>query len=113
MLDELGGELLFGRKVDVAMWDVATAHDRVVDLIYEIPDPERVVQGSAQPAARSSLTSLPLAFLSDFSAEVFSAARPVRPDEHIVALGMDTGGKTHRATTEVDGTDHPFDHSAR
>lgn len=108
MLEELGGELLFGRKVDVAMWDIAAAHDRVADLIYEVPDPELMVADNSQPVARSNLTSLPLAFRSDRSAEVFSATRAVRPGEHIVALGMDPGGDTRG----MDRSERPLDRSA-
>jgi len=104
MLTELGGELLFGRKVDITMWDTAAMHDRVVELAYEVPDPEQVVTES-QPTARSNLICLPLAFRSDHDAEVFSATRPVRPGEHVAAIGMDPGGDVGPVATEAERSD--------
>jgi Kef-type K+ transport system membrane component KefB len=92
ILDEIGGELLFGRQVDLTVWDVAAARDTVIDLVYELPDPEEAVTDISPAGGNSRLTTLPLAFHSNHDSEVYSATRAVRDGEQIIALGMNPDG---------------------
>jgi hypothetical protein len=92
ILDEVGGELLFGRQVDLTVWDVAAARDTAIDLVYELPDPEEAIRETSRAEGHSKLTTLPLAFHSDHDSEVYSASRGVRDGEQIVALGMNPYG---------------------
>jgi Kef-type K+ transport system membrane component KefB/Trk K+ transport system NAD-binding subunit len=96
LLDDLGGELLFGRQVDLADWDVAVAHRTVVDLSYELADPEDVVRSAARSTNRSTLSSLPLVVRSDSSVEVFSPERRVREGDQVLALGKASDGWSAR-----------------
>ncbi len=91
MVEELDAEILFGRQVDLTVWDVAAARGAVVDLEYEVPDPEEMIQSGSHLSGRSRLTSLPLVFRSDHSCDIYSAGRAVRAGEQIIALGMDPG----------------------
>lgn len=88
LLDEVSGEPLFGRNIDLTVWDVAVAADTVVDLTYELADPKDVVSGAPRNRNRSDLESLPLVVRSTHSSDVFSSNREVRDGEQVVAIGM-------------------------
>ncbi|MDJ0497800.1 MAG: cation:proton antiporter [Acidimicrobiia bacterium] len=87
LLDDLGAELLFGRQIDLAEWDVAVSHKAALDLSYELADPEEIVRHPHHHTDRSTLSSLPLVVRSEHSVDVFSASRTVKEDEQVVALG--------------------------
>lgn len=104
LLDDLGAELLFGRQIDLAEWDVAVGHSAVVDLSYELVDPEDVVQNAGHSTSRSTLASLPLVVRSEQAVDVFSAERSVREGDQVLALGKAPDRSSPRA---VGGSESP------
>lgn len=81
MMDDIEAKLLFGRKVDLNEWDFAVSRDNVVELTYELGDPENALDEPLH-------ASLPLTVESDSSAEVFAADRPASNGERVVAIAM-------------------------
>ncbi|MDJ0953639.1 MAG: cation:proton antiporter [Acidimicrobiia bacterium] len=88
MLDEIGGKQLFGRPIDLTVWDVAVATGRTVDLEYAVADPEEVFSNEPRGIGRRELESLPLVIRSEQGWDLFSVDREMKPGETILALGM-------------------------
>lgn len=102
LLDEVSGETLFGRNVDLTVWDVAVSADTVIDLTYTVADPDEVVRDTPRAIPRDDLQSLPLVVRSSAGCDVFSSSREVSDGEEVVAIGMPvtakrSGGKRNTA----------------
>ena len=88
LLDEVAGEQLFGRCVDLTVWDVAVMAENVVDLAYTVADPDEVVRKTPRGTPRPDVQSLPLVVRSAQGCDVFSSDREVRDGEEVLAIGM-------------------------
>ena len=87
MLEAIEGKPLFGRAIDISVWDVAAATGRTVDLEYTVPDPDEIFASEPMGNGRRELESLPLIVRSDHGWDLFSGETDVRPGETILALG--------------------------
>ncbi len=107
LLEEVSGEHLFGRRVDLTVWDVAVAANTVADLTYELVDPEDVVAAAPPSRSRSHLQSLPLVVRSEHRTDIFSSNREVRDGEQVVAIGMPGTRRVspQRGNTDPDRSD--------
>ena len=87
MLDELDGELLFGRPVDVDLWDADLEQDRVVDLEYSIAEPSELLEAKSIDKRQAALTSLPLVIQTPDGYEPYVGDRDLASDDRVEALG--------------------------
>lgn len=87
MLDELDGELLFGRPVDVDLWDADLEQDRVVDLEYSIAEPSDLLEADGVDEQQAALTSLPLVIQTPEGYEPYVSDRDLASDDRVEALG--------------------------
>jgi Kef-type K+ transport system membrane component KefB len=90
MLEEIGGELLFSRAVDVASWDADLDLDRVTELSYAVADPEdALTHGAAVDPGRARVTSLPLVVEGADAVRLFSSHAALQEGDRVIALGRD------------------------
>ena len=88
VLDGMGGELLFGRPVDLLAWDADLDQGRVVDLDYQVAEPEALLESSQPDPAQSELVTLPLVTRSPDKAMPFSGEHELGASTHVLALGV-------------------------
>lgn len=102
MLEEINGGRLFGRAVDLTEWDVAAARDELVELRYEVADPEDVLGHEPRGNPDRNLETLPLLVRTAHHWDIFSAERDVRAGELVLALGRKSPLATEpRAVTKT------------
>lgn len=87
MLDEIGGDLLFGRASDIASWDADLDAGRLVDLTYSISEPEAVIAGSAPDGEASRTVTLPLVIQSGSGVVPFTGSQELTAPDRVVGLG--------------------------
>jgi len=88
MVEDLGGQLLFGRSVDIASWDVDVDQGRVVDLTYTVSSLESAdsVESIDKPSALN-LSSLPLIIRKRRGSDMFDPNRDLETGDRVIALG--------------------------
>jgi hypothetical protein len=91
MLEDLDGDLLFGRPIDLPSWDADLEADRLEDLDIAMADPQQIIAGGAviDPSA-AAIETLPLVIQTERGAELFSERRELPDDAHVVAIGRRT-----------------------
>ncbi len=88
MLEELGGQLLFGRDIDLAAWDADLDQDRTTELKYVVADPESLMaEGTPVEPQQAQLVTLPLVVKRNGYTELFSADSDLDPEDRVIALG--------------------------
>jgi hypothetical protein len=91
MLDELDGELLFGRPVDVDLWNADLERGRVVDLEHSIAEPSELFETAGVDERQAALTSLPLVIQTPDGYEPYASDRDLAGDDRVEALGRIEG----------------------
>lgn len=89
MLADLGGTLVFGRTVDIASWDVDLDQGRVIDVDFEVPDPEDLAAGGVrEDPAWARVTTLPLLVRrASGSLRLYAPEVPLAEGDRVLALG--------------------------
>lgn len=87
MLDEIGGDLLFGRGSDVASWDADLDAGRLIDLTYSISEPEEVMAGTAPDRETSQTVSLPLVIQTERGVVPFTGSQELAAHDRVIGLG--------------------------
>ncbi len=87
MLDELDGELLFGRPVDIGLWDADLDQNRTQDLEYAIAEPSEILNASGVDERQAALTSLPLVIHTPDGYEPYVSERDLASHDRVLALG--------------------------
>lgn len=94
MLTEFGGGLLFGRRLDVAAWDMDVVNQIASELAFTVADPEAILdEGRPVDAMTASVESLPLVVRTASGTVPFSTE--VSLEEGAVVIGI---GRTADAT---------------
>ena len=91
MLRSMGGEVAFGRPVDIASWDVQTDEGRVSEMRFEVPDPEEAITWEPVPAGSPPGAVLPLAVLGETATSPYSMSAPLRTGETVLVLAREAG----------------------
>lgn len=87
LLDELGGELLFGRQEDMESWDADLEAGRLVDLDYSIGEPEDVAETATADAIDMGTVTLPLVIKTRDGVVPFTGQQDLAPTDTIIGLG--------------------------
>jgi Kef-type K+ transport system membrane component KefB len=102
MLDDIGGELLFGRPIDIAAWDADLDQGRLDQLDYEVVDPETMKEhnGSADLPDKAVAT-LSLAVVSEAGIKPFSPGVEIGDQGRVRALGRKSPESTIQEPSKI------------
>ena len=101
MLADLDGELLFGRQVDLATWDVDIELGDTEELEVVVASPEQIIEhGTAASASRIATESLPMVVRDGHRSEPFTSEHDL-PDGAVI-LGV---GRARRAPSTTHDTE--------
>ena len=105
LLDEVGGQLLSSRPLDVATWDADIEQGRVEELVYTVAEPEAILaRGSAVLHDRATTVSLPLVIETANGIELFTGDHELSPTDRVIAIGK-PGPLPRRVLNELDVAD--------
>jgi hypothetical protein len=102
MLEDLGGELLFGRPVDIASWDADLDQGRLDELDYEMVDPEMVTElNSSGDLSNKAVATLSLAVESEAGIKPFSPGVEIGDGGRVRALGRTSPESTTQEPSKI------------
>lgn len=87
LLDEIGAELLFGRRADIAAWDADLAAGLTDEFRLTIANPDHLVDGSVpERSSQAPIGSLPMVVHGAHGAEPYGQASEWESDARIVGI---------------------------
>lgn len=102
MLGEFGGDLMFGRRVDVARWEQAVTAGRCSDVSYTMAGPEAVLEsGHTVSPADTRIESLPVVIQSGDRLVPYTSNQSLAEGDIVKGLGSPS---QHPVSTEAELT---------
>ncbi|MGI9641820.1 MAG: cation:proton antiporter [Acidimicrobiia bacterium] len=90
VLDEFGGEMLFGRTVDIANWNTDIERGSVSELSYTVEEPDDVIaDGVPQASQASTVESLSMVVATGTEARPFTQSSDLSAPSRVIALGRE------------------------
>lgn len=89
MLRSIGGEIAFGRPIDISSWDVQTDQGRVSEMRFEVPDPDEAASWEPVPAGSPPGAVLPLAVLGEPVTSPYSSSAVLRTGATVLVLARE------------------------